>query len=110
MQNHGNYYYSGSNFSPTISLKGYKNDHSDVEQYLSLIHETDKAVENLITYFSKAEEEVVIMFFGDHQPKLNNNFYDEISNGNLDSLEWQQKMHMVPFFVWANYDIEEKRG
>lgn len=103
MQNHGDYYYKKEDFTNSISLNDY-DDYFDVEQYLSLIHETDKAIEHLVTYF----EGVVIVFFGDHQPHLNESFYDAIGS-TTDTLDEQQKRYMVPFFIWANYDIEEKQ-
>ena len=109
MQNHGNYAYSGDNFTPSVSLEGYKGSYPIEEQYLSLIQETDKAVELLINYFSEAEDDVVILFFGDHQPILSESFYSSVSNVKGDDIEKQQLKYKVPFFVWANYDIEEKQ-
>lgn len=108
MQNHGDYRYTGKNFEKTISLVGYDNDYPDVEQYLSLIHETDKATKKLITYFEDAKDKVVVVFFGDHQPILNGEFLEEITKSDSNSLEGQQDKYTVPFFIWANYDIEEK--
>lgn len=39
-----------------------------VSQYFSLIKLSDQALEQLIDYFSGADEKTVIVFFGDHQP------------------------------------------
>lgn len=108
MQNHGSYTYSGENFNPGISLNAPAGDYPDAEQYLSLIHETDKAVEYLISYFQSVDEEVVIVFFGDHQPKLDESFYAAVSKTAADTLDEQQKRYEVPFFIWTNYDIEER--
>lgn len=108
MQNHGGYKYSGENYTKSISLNDYPAEFPDVEQYLSLIHETDKAVEYLITYFQSVDEDVIIVFFGDHQPSLDEIFYETISGTTADTLDEQQKRHKVPFFIWANYDIEEE--
>ena len=107
MQNHGDYAYSGENYSQSVSLVGYDNQYSGVDQYLSLIHETDKAVEYLISYFSQVEDEVIVVFFGDHQPIMDEKFYGEVMGGGSDTLENTQKKFTVPFFIWANYDIEE---
>lgn len=108
MQNHGGYKYSGENYTKSISLNDYPDEFPDVEQYLSLIHETDKAVEYLITYFQSVDEDVIIVFFGDHQPSLDEMFYETISGTTADTLDEQQKRYKVPFFIWANYDIEEE--
>ena len=48
MQNHGGYTYEGDNYTKTISLNGYSQAYPLAEQYLSLIHETDSAVEYLV--------------------------------------------------------------
>ena len=63
MQNHGDYDYEGEGYILSISLNGYSKDYKDVEQYLGLIHETDKAFEYLIRFFEKIDHEVVICFF-----------------------------------------------
>lgn len=108
MQNHGGYEYEGENFEQEIELKGYSQEYPKAEQYLSVIHETDKAVENLITYFDSVDEDVVILFYGDHFPKLEEAFYEEVHGGDFDTLDEKQLKYKVPFFIWTNYDIEEQ--
>ncbi len=108
MQNHGSYNYNGENYTKTISLNQYGDEYPDVEQYLSLIHETDKAVEYLLTYFQNTDDDVMIVFFGDHQPKLRESFYQTIGGTTVPTLDEKQKRYKVPFFIWANYDIEEE--
>ena len=108
MQNHGGYNYTGSGRTPVIELENYKQDYPDAKQYLGLIHETDKALQWLIDYFRGSDEDTVICFFGDHLPNLNQDFYREIHGGNFETLAEQELQQKVPFFVWANYDIEEK--
>lgn len=106
MQNHGGYNYDGENYTKNVSLVDGES-FPEVEQYLSLIHETDRAVEYLITYFENVDEDVVIVFFGDHQPRLDESFYNSLSGNTGDTLEEKQDRYKVPFFIWANYDIEE---
>lgn len=109
MQNHGAYDYKGKNYKQTISLKGYSKTYTDAEQYLSLIHETDIAVEKLIEYFKSVENNVVLVFYGDHFPNLNDEFYNEIHGGSFTSLDEQQLKYEIPFFIWTNYDIKEEK-
>lgn len=109
MQNHGDYMYSGDDFTQSVSVTSHDGVAPNVEQYLSLIHETDKAAEYLINYFQSVDEEVVIVFFGDHQPMIDESFYTSISKGAADTLDQRQKRYMVPFFIWTNYDIEEQQ-
>lgn len=109
MQNHGGYTYEGSNLRHTVTLDGYSQNYPDAEQYLSLLHETDSAVERLVDYYKKSDRDVVIVFFGDHLPGLNNDFFEEIHGGPFTTLEDQMSKYTVPFFVWANYDVKEAR-
>lgn len=110
MQNHGGYDYTGENYEKTVTLEGYSRDYPDAEQYLSLLHESDSALEFLIDYFSNVEEDVVIVFFGDHQPSLSDGFLEEVIG--KPSSEWglreAELQYTVPFFIWTNYDSEEQ--
>lgn len=108
MQNHGGYTYEGDNYTQTVFLEGYEGEYSDVEQYLTLLHESDCAMEYLLTALQKRERKTVVLFFGDHFPSVEAGFYEELNGGPLDTLESQMKEYMVPFFIWANYDIPEQ--
>lgn len=110
MQNHGGYDYVGDEYQKSISLEGYHLSYPEAEQYLSLIHETDKAVQQMIEYFDNVDREVVIVFFGDHLPGLSRSLYEEIHGGPFDTFDEEMLMYKVPFFIWANYDIEEKEN
>lgn len=108
MQNHGGYGDNYENFTNTVALEGYY--FPDVNQYLSLIHESDKALEYLITYFEQVEEPVEIVFFGDHQPSLNSTFYRTQNGRGLSGLTLSQleDLFKVPFFIWTNYESESR--
>lgn len=106
MQNHASYAWLDD---PAVELQG--REHNTAEAYLSAIYETDKALEELITYFETVDEDVVIVFFGDHYPHIPS-FSEELLGGGLGSLSTEQnaRLHQTPFFIWANYDIEEQDG
>lgn len=108
MQNHGGYVEEYENFEQ----KAYKigDSYTDANQYMSLIHESDKAVEDLITYFSNVDEPVEIVFFGDHQPSLSNKFIKLLNGKGLSGLDLDelQNLYTVPFFIWTNYDTPEE--
>ena len=108
MQNHSAFLYSGENYTQHISLDFDGDEFKEAEQYLSVLHETDKAVEYLISYFENVDENVVIVFFGDHQPKVEEDFYQLIRGKEEDTLDTYQLRYKVPFFIWTNYDIEEQ--
>lgn len=108
MQNHGGYTYEGDNYEQTISLNGYSQEYPQSEQYLSLIHETDSAVEYLIDYFRNVDHKVLVLFYGDHLPGLSSDFMTEVHGGEFSTLDEQEEKYSVPFFLWANYDIPEE--
>lgn len=107
MQNHGGYTDVYPNFENDIQAQ-YNSD--ALNQYLSLIHKTDVALEDLVSYFSKVDEKTVIVFFGDHQPSDAVANQIEMASGvdpsDMNS-EQQKKRYQVPYLVWANYDIGE---
>lgn len=109
MQNHGGYTTNYENFEEKYYKIG--RSYTDANQYFSLIRESDDALEELITYFAAVEEPVQIIFFGDHQPSLTNKFYKLLNGKGLSglTLEELQNLYTVPFFVWTNYDTEEKQ-
>lgn len=113
MQNHSSYndWADYDNFTPDITADGIDSD--VLSAYLSLMKLSDQAIEELVQYFSEEEEDTVIVFFGDHQPtdsvinpilKLNGTTSSALSP------EEEAGRYQVPFFIWANYDIEEESG
>lgn len=105
MQNHGGYEYDGADFKNTITLEGYSGHYPRAEQYLSLIHETDRTVDYLLTELEKYEKDTIVLFFGDHLPGVEKELLAELNGSQLDTLEERRIQHTVPFFIWANYDI-----
>ncbi|MCC8160662.1 MAG: LTA synthase family protein [Oscillospiraceae bacterium] len=109
MQNHGGYTYGGGEF-PTVTVTDMQGHYKETEQYLSLIKESDEAFEELITYLKKYDEPTVVVMFGDHQPAIEQQFYEELYGQSISNLtsEEVQKRYKVPFVIWANYDIESR--
>ena len=68
MQNHGGYGERYDNFNQEVYKVGAS--YTDANQYLSLLNESDKALENLITYFKGVDDPVEIVFFGNNQRGL----------------------------------------
>jgi len=108
MQNHGGYtedkVVEEEDCVQLTGMPGYPK----VEQYLSLVRQSDKAFQILTDYFSKQEEPTIILIFGDHQPVIYSDFHDAMMNAaGDDNFDVYQKKYMVPFIIWANYDIPE---
>ena len=107
MQNHGGYTDAFSDLSEDVHATNYNSEVLD--RYLSLIRLTDQSLEKLVDYFSNVDEKTVIVFFGDHQPS------DAVVAQIQDSMllpgesvpdEQLRKRYLVPYLVWANYDID----
>ena len=111
MQNHGGYYY-GDPHIDKVKITNMQGNYPYTENYLSLLRKSDKALEILIDYFRNCGEPTVVVFFGDHQPAVETEFYEELYGSPLSELsgEQLQDRYTVPFIIWANYDIESKRG
>lgn len=112
MQNHGGYSSTQTydNFGHTVKASGMRNSYL-VSTYLSLVQVSDTAFEGLVDYFSGIDEPTVIVMFGDHEPNssvtkpiLDINGIDE----ETDDWNVRKNQYVVPFVIWANYDIEEQ--
>ena len=111
MQNHSGYAQGWNNLERTIDLPAeLTRTDSSAEQYFALARESDNALRELITYYSNVDEPTLVVFFGDHQPPLKNAFYEVLYGKKLSERTTEEVMqqYAVPFFIWANYDIEEQ--
>lgn len=104
MQNHAGYGDDG-NLPDKVMAKTNSDAGDALNNYLTLLHESDKALEYLISYFDTVEEPTVILFVGDHQPMLGKSFYEEQIGKLLDdfSVEDVSRMYEVPYLIWANF-------
>ena len=112
MQNHSGYAQGWNNLPRHIELPSrLKAADRTAEQFLDLMKESDLALEELITYYSQCKEPTLVVFFGDHQPPLTNAFYEELYSKKLSERTTGEvlQQYAVPFFIWANYDIEERQ-
>ena len=113
MQNHSSYAQGWNNLEKTVTVSDElrQADYSS-EQYLSLVLESDQALEQLVAHYEQSSEPTMIVFFGDHQPPLKNAFYEVLYGKPLSERTTEEVMqqYQVPFFIWTNYDIEEQEG
>jgi len=108
MQNHSGYSDSFDNFTPEIKVKGLE-DNFELSTYMSLVRESDAAFEELVGYFSEADEPTVILMFGDHQPndsiaeplKQSAGFAYEDSD-----IKLSERRYTVPYVLWTNYTLD----
>lgn len=106
IQNHGGY--DDEDYPTTVQVEQAPGEYPQTEQYLSLTKKSDQALEHLIDYFSQQEEPVVVLFFGDHWPNLEPEFLSMLLGQDSENLSFENIMreYQVPFFIWANYDLE----
>ena len=109
-QNHGGYLTGYRCENPPHYAGGAADP--DVEEYLSTVHVSDQAFQKLVEYFRQEEEPTVIVMFGDHWPRLNNEFLDTITEQDTSAgeLEKSQDRYETPYLIWANYDIDAEEG
>ncbi len=111
MQNHSGYTYEGDNFETTVQLTGdMAGKFPQAEQYLSLMKASDEALEGLLNYFEAYEEPTIVVLFGDHQPRLEDGFYEYVTGQPTSTWDLEQHMqqYKTPFIIWHNYDVESK--
>ena len=75
----------------------YNLEDDKVSTYLNLQNASDKAFEYLINYFKNYDEKVIILLFGDHQPKIKKLYNNELKNYN------------VSYAIWTNFDTEKEK-
>lgn len=112
IQNHGGYGLETGKVDAGIEVLSQDCQQKTFLQFLNLMKLSDEALEQLIEYYSNVDEETVIVLFGDHQPRISEEFYNVMrgQREDLSEIEWSDMQHRVPFMIWANYDINEANG
>lgn len=110
IQNHGGYDTGTGIVDAGIEITSDDSIEDTATQFVNLIKLSDDALKEIVDYYSKVDEETVILLYGDHQPKLGDEFYNYLKGQHkgITDIEWSELQHQVPFMIWANYDIEEK--
>ena len=100
MQNHGGYSDAYDNLPVTEYVqRSFAGDTFQVNTYINLVKESDKALEYLLTTLSEQDEKYCVVIFGDHQPALSG-FTNNMAPGKNSS--W-----CVPYLIWTNYDMDQ---
>lgn len=111
MQNHGGYETLYDNFEQEVWLTGeYEGLYPKTDQYLSLMKKSDEAFEYLLDYFKDCDEPTMVVMFGDHQPGVEDEFYDSIFDVPVSEVKHEQRLmwYETPFVIWTNYDQPEE--
>lgn len=109
MQNHGGY---AVHNIPANRLTNYQpagfsaEDLDQLNEYLSCIQASDEDLEWFVGELRALERPVVLVFFGDHHPKISNTYNDAFfSLAEESELEHQARLYQTDYIVWANYDV-----
>lgn len=111
MQNHGGYEGTYDNFQEEVWLTGpLRGKYPKTDQYLSLVRRSDEAFRELTEYFSACKEPTMIVMFGDHQPGVEDAFFDEIYGIPSEEVPAAKCLmwYETPFVIWTNYEQPER--
>lgn len=100
MQNHMPYdaaRYEKFNFTLNTPLY----NASTIESYFETIHNGDKYLGEFVAELDKLEERTVMLWFGDHAPSIWTDYADS------DDPTLMDLTHLTPYFVYANFDLDE---
>ena len=113
MQNHADFSEHYDNMQYNITINDMLNSEGEhftyAENYLSLLRQSDDALNYLISYLSQSTEPTMVVYFGDHCPTLDSDFYDTLLDADLGSISLEDSLpiYQTPYFIWTNYNPEE---
>ena len=105
MQNHSGY---DTGLIPddeemTLYVDGVSND--VVNEYVTLVEESDEALEYFIGELEQLDRKVILVFFGDHQPYFPSDYNDAWFTDE-DEVIHSERLWQTDYIIWANYDLE----
>ena len=111
MQNHGGFSNNKVNFEEPVTITNFKAVQA-LNNFVSLMRTSDTALVDLINYFKKVDEEVIILFYGDHQPSFSDDATKQLNEHSIYKSDSDKRLSkfVVPYLIWANYDIPEYDG
>lgn len=110
MQNHASYlageYAEQVGLTANTALS--EGEYAALQTYGTGISLSDRALGELVDYFSQTEEPTVILFFGDHMPSLTGDTYSLAERiGYVDdsaSAEGKFRLQSTPYLIWNNFE------
>ncbi len=107
MQNHGGYDADSAPAEDVVQLDipGVSPEvATSLGVYLACIERSDSDLAYFIERLQALDRPVVLVFFGDHQPGMDESLYGAIETG-LDPVSLEQKKHQTTYVVWSNYEV-----
>ncbi len=109
MQNHGGFEVEGLESTVHVTeLNGEPcaGDYPKADQYLTLMEMSDEALEYLLEELKKLDEPTMVVLFGDHQPSVETEFFEELYGARWTEIPTELKLNSftTPYMIWTNYD------
>ena len=111
MQNHGGFEVEGLESTVHVtSVNGTpcEGRYPKMDQYLTLIQMSDVALAEFLQELEKEEEPTMVVLFGDHQPGVETEFFENMFDERWSEVpaELKLKAFQTPYMIWTNYDRE----
>ena len=108
IQTHGDYDMNDASLDIVHAATDYGEYDELMDEYLSCVKMSDAAVQELLDYFTELYDttgrRVVVAMAGDHAPS----FVDHVADKSIaPQNELQILERSTPFFIWANYPLEQ---
>ena len=105
IQNHGGYEEKDLG-DIAVDVDSKYNQYEDLRIFSGLMEKSDAALESFIQELKKINRPVILCFYGDHQPSLNQDFLEDLlsseKNKSLSAAELEQKRYITPYVIWTN--------
>ena len=100
VQTHGKYIELPKEMEAVITVEGAKTEHEKrvMEYFLTLLVEVDELVGALVEEYASYDEDVMIVFFGDHLPGL------DLTNDMLSTKD----IYATEYVIWTNYELPKE--
>ncbi|CAK7030153.1 MAG: hypothetical protein DELT_02750 [Desulfovibrio sp.] len=107
LQTHGGFTQPG--YTSPISIEKPAGNFPKTEQFLGLLHESDKDMAAFITALEKRERPTVVIAYGDHLPLVDDDYiWKTVKRANPFKDNGRMQDFLTFFVVWANYPLPEE--
>ena len=108
MQNHTNYnkdnYPDDQRVKVTESPAGLKDSTvGALEDFATGIRDADTMLGKLTEYFSRVDEPVILVFWGDHYNPIDSNYDIYTRSGYASDVSSDPRLHQTTLLMWSNY-------
>lgn len=111
IQNHSPFTYLNDKMDRKVEVSSFKGS-VGMNNYFTLLRESDEAFKELIQYFSNIDDPTIILMYGDHQPSWDDDSQKVWADHLIPDDTNQQTLnkYYIPYVMWANFDIDEYDG